>query len=74
LIPKEQKKKFLIILFSKNQQWIKEHELPGAAVFVGVYIISTVAFIPGSVLTLGAGFVFSYFSMVSFLLLILKRE
>ncbi|NJK29674.1 MAG: TVP38/TMEM64 family protein [Acaryochloris sp. SU_5_25] len=30
----------------------------GAIAFIGIYILATVAFFPGSILTLGAGFVF----------------
>ena len=38
--------------------WIEAQGILGAVVFVGVYIIATVFFVPGSILTLGAGFVF----------------
>jgi uncharacterized membrane protein YdjX (TVP38/TMEM64 family) len=38
--------------------WIEAQGFLGAVVFVGVYIIATVFFVPGSILTLGAGFVF----------------
>jgi len=40
-------------------EWIEDHVWLGVLGFVLVYIVATVAFIPGSVLTLGAGFVFS---------------
>lgn len=39
-------------------RWIQDLGLIGGLVFMGIYIIATVAFLPGSILTLGAGFVF----------------
>jgi len=39
-------------------QWVEENPTEGVFAFVGVYFIATVLFIPGSILTLGAGFVF----------------
>lgn len=38
--------------------WIKELGPLGLAVFIIIYILATVLFIPGSLLTLGAGFIF----------------
>lgn len=38
--------------------WIEARGVAGALVFVGVYIVATVLFIPGSILTLGAGAVY----------------
>lgn len=38
--------------------WVREQGVLGVIVFAGVYIIATVLFIPGSILTLGAGFVY----------------
>ena len=38
--------------------WIDSLEAVGAIAFIFIYIIATVAFLPGSVLTLGAGVVF----------------
>lgn len=38
--------------------WVKELGPVGAIAFIGIYIVSTVAFLPGSILTLGAGVVF----------------
>ena len=38
--------------------WVKELGPVGAIAFIGIYILATVAFLPGSVLTLGAGVVF----------------
>lgn len=38
--------------------WIDAQGPAGIAVFVATYIVATVLFIPGSILTLGAGFVF----------------
>jgi uncharacterized membrane protein YdjX (TVP38/TMEM64 family) len=39
-------------------EWVKGLGPAGAIAFMGIYIIATVAFIPGSVLTLGAGVLF----------------
>ncbi|MBD2490198.1 TVP38/TMEM64 family protein [Aulosira sp. FACHB-615] len=39
-------------------QWIDSQGTVGAIAFIGLYIIATVAFLPGSILTLGAGVVF----------------
>jgi uncharacterized membrane protein YdjX (TVP38/TMEM64 family) len=38
--------------------WVEENEVLGGFVFILVYIIATVLFIPGLILTLGAGFVY----------------
>lgn len=42
--------------------WIREVGLAGVAVFAAVYITATVLFVPGSILTLGAGFVYGVVS------------
>lgn len=39
-------------------QWIEDKGPTGAIAFILIYIIATVAFLPGSILTLGAGIVF----------------
>jgi uncharacterized membrane protein YdjX (TVP38/TMEM64 family) len=39
-------------------EWIQGLGAIGAIAFIGIYIVATVAFFPGSVLTLGAGVVF----------------
>ena len=39
--------------------WVEQNPAAGAFAFAGVYIVCTVFFIPGSLLTLGAGYVFS---------------
>lgn len=39
-------------------QWVKSLGLVGGLAFMAIYIIATVAFLPGSILTLGAGVVF----------------
>ncbi len=39
-------------------QWINNLGILGAIAFMGLYILATVAFLPGSILTLGAGVVF----------------
>ena len=39
--------------------WVEENPTEGVFAFIGVYFIATVLFIPGTILTLGAGFVFS---------------
>lgn len=38
--------------------WIEARGAIGGIVFIAVYVLATVLFIPGSILTLGAGFVF----------------
>ncbi len=39
-------------------RWIRDLGPWGAAIFVGLYVLATVSFLPGSILTLGAGAVF----------------
>lgn len=39
--------------------WIEANPIPGFFVFMIVYFAATVLFVPGSILTLGAGFVFA---------------
>lgn len=39
-------------------QWVESLGIIGGIAFIGIYIIATVAFLPGSILTLGAGIVF----------------
>lgn len=40
-------------------QWVEENPTIGVLAFIGVYVVATVLFIPGSVLTLGSGFIFA---------------
>jgi len=40
-------------------EWFEDHPGPGLVAFIFVYFGATVLFIPGSILTLGAGFVFA---------------
>jgi len=40
-------------------EWVEDNSFGGMLVFVGVYIVATVLFVPGLILTLGAGFVYS---------------
>lgn len=40
-------------------QWVQQNPIAGIFSFVGVYFVATVLFIPGSILTLGSGFVFA---------------
>ncbi len=42
-------------------QWVDSLGAVGGLVFVALYILATVAFLPGSILTLGAGVVFGVF-------------
>lgn len=37
-------------------QWVKEHPFQGTAAVTVVYIVATVLFVPGSILSFGAGF------------------
>ncbi|MGB3238165.1 MAG: TVP38/TMEM64 family protein [Geitlerinemataceae cyanobacterium] len=45
-------------LFRNALEWINSQGTVGVLVFVGLYAIATVAFVPGSLLTLGAGVIF----------------
>lgn len=45
-------------LFADALRWLQGLGLIGALVFMGIYILATIAFLPGSILTLGAGVVF----------------
>jgi uncharacterized membrane protein YdjX (TVP38/TMEM64 family) len=38
--------------------WVRSQGAAGVAAFAGVYVAATVLFVPGSILTLGAGFVY----------------
>lgn len=40
-------------------EWIEGHPVAGVLSFILVYFVATIFFVPGSILTLGAGFVFS---------------
>ena len=39
-------------------EWVQGLGPAGAIAFIGIYIVATVAFLPGSILTLGAGVIF----------------
>ncbi|TAF06853.1 MAG: TVP38/TMEM64 family protein [Nostocales cyanobacterium] len=45
-------------IFRDALQWIDSLGTVGAIAFIAIYIIATIAFLPGSILTLGAGVVF----------------
>ena len=40
-------------------EWVENNVVAGVFGFLGLYFLATILFVPGSVLTLGAGFVFS---------------
>jgi len=40
-------------------EWVEKNPIAGVFAFMGVYFVATVLFAPGSVLTLGSGFVFA---------------
>jgi uncharacterized membrane protein YdjX (TVP38/TMEM64 family) len=46
------------LLLKNALEWIESLGAIGAVAFIGIYIVATVAFLPGSILTLGAGVVF----------------
>jgi uncharacterized membrane protein YdjX (TVP38/TMEM64 family) len=46
------------LLLKDSLTWIENQGAIGAIAFIFLYVIATVAFLPGSLLTLGAGFVF----------------
>mmetsp|Transcript_21637 Transcript_21637/g.43440 ORF Transcript_21637/g.43440 Transcript_21637/m.43440 type:complete len:326 (-) Transcript_21637:237-1214(-) len=39
-------------------RWVADHPIEGVFAFAAVYAVATILFIPGSILTLGAGFIF----------------
>jgi len=39
--------------------WISKNPAAGAFSLIGIYVVATVLFIPGSILTLGAGWAFN---------------
>lgn len=45
-------------LLQSALQWVDSLGVFGGIAFVGIYIVATIAFLPGSILTLGAGVVF----------------
>ncbi len=47
--------KAILIFFLK---WVEEHPWPGVFVFASVYCLATILWIPGSILTLGSGYIF----------------
>ena len=40
------------------EHWVRAHGILGAAVYVAAYVVAVLLFVPGSVLTLGAGAIF----------------
>ncbi|MDY6900054.1 MAG: TVP38/TMEM64 family protein [Cyanobacteriota bacterium] len=52
---------FLQQLLKNALEWIDSQGTVGGIAFMLLYIVATVAFLPGSILTLGAGFVFDVF-------------
>ncbi|WP_295614320.1 TVP38/TMEM64 family protein [Chamaesiphon sp. GL140_3_metabinner_50] len=46
------------LLLKNALEWSESLGAIGAVAFIGIYIVATVAFLPGSILTLGAGVVF----------------
>jgi uncharacterized membrane protein YdjX (TVP38/TMEM64 family) len=46
------------VLLRNALQWIQSLGTVGAIAFILLYIVATIAFLPGSILTLGGGFVF----------------
>ena len=54
--------------------WVDSLGSVGAIAFIGIYMVATVAFVPGSILTLGAGVVFGIvFGSLFLLMLSLSR-
>jgi len=50
--------KYITSGFETFLEWIETNLVAGVFAFMGVYFVATVLFIPGSILTLGSGFVF----------------
>ena len=42
----------------KFMQWVRNHRVLGPVILILVYILATIFFIPGSILTIGAGWAF----------------
>jgi len=40
-------------------EWIGDHPIEGALAFIAAYIITTVLFVPGTILTIGAGYIYA---------------
>ena len=56
-------KQFGLVGYTQNTlinalEWVRDLGWLGAVIFIGIYIVATVAFLPGSILTLGAGVIF----------------
>jgi uncharacterized membrane protein YdjX (TVP38/TMEM64 family) len=47
--------KYVLVAFLK---WVEAHPWPGVFTFSAVYCLATILWIPGSLLTLGAGYIF----------------
>mmetsp|Transcript_6042 Transcript_6042/g.10188 ORF Transcript_6042/g.10188 Transcript_6042/m.10188 type:complete len:311 (-) Transcript_6042:1861-2793(-) len=50
--------KYISSGFQEFLTWIESNLVAGVFAFMGVYFVATVCFVPGSLLTLGSGFVF----------------
>eukprot|EP00029_Vermamoeba_vermiformis_P012212 TRINITY_DN7028_c0_g1_i1.p1 TRINITY_DN7028_c0_g1~~TRINITY_DN7028_c0_g1_i1.p1 ORF type:complete len:269 (-),score=29.11 TRINITY_DN7028_c0_g1_i1:53-859(-) len=51
-------------IFLDALNWIQARAFWGAVVFVGIYVLATVLFLPASILTLGAGFIFKFWGII----------
>lgn len=51
-------------IFLDALNWIQARAFWGAVVFVGIYVLATVLFLPASLLTLGAGFIFKLWGII----------
>jgi uncharacterized membrane protein YdjX (TVP38/TMEM64 family) len=47
--------------FGDMLTWFRDHRTEGSFLFVLLYIVATVLLVPGSILTLGAGFIYPFF-------------
>ena len=50
--------KFLELFYTSLMDWLSSHLLLGIFVVIIIYIIATILFIPGSILTIGTGYAF----------------
>ncbi|KAL0483407.1 hypothetical protein AKO1_014601 [Acrasis kona] len=51
-------RRYIVFYMSFFLEWVRDQGIYGALTFIGVYAISTVFFVPGTILTIAAGFIY----------------